>query len=110
MTLLEVVNYPQTQEDVVSNWQSAQSLVEDADTGVKIAAAPCLLALAVPCLPFCLQERRVLSGSWLAGLHYSLGHTISFCGCTRGHHVALESFSGKVLFFFFFFVSGDPTV
>lgn len=91
--------------------KSAQSLVEDADTVAKIAADPCLLALAVPCLPLSLQERSVLNGSWIAGLHYSLGRTTSFCGCTRGHHVALESFSGKGPFIYLFiFVSGDPTV
>ena len=59
--------------------KSAQSLVEDADTVAKIAADPCLLALAVPCLPLSLQERSVLNGSWIAGLHYSLGRTTSFC-------------------------------
>ena len=51
MTLLEDENYPGSQEDVVSNWELAQSLVENVVSGAEIAAAPGLLALAVPHLP-----------------------------------------------------------
>ena len=47
MTLLANVNYAGSQEDVVSNWQSTHSLMEDAVSGGKIAAAPCLPDLAV---------------------------------------------------------------
>ena len=47
------VNHPVSQEDLVSNWEPAQSLVEDAISGAKIAT--CLLALAVAHLPPCLQ-------------------------------------------------------
>ena len=52
-TLLADVNHPGSQEDLVSNWEPAQSLVEDAISGAEFA--PCLLALAVTCLPPCLQ-------------------------------------------------------
>ena len=52
MTLLADVNCPGPQEDLISNWEPAHSLVEDAVSGAEIA--PHLLALAVTCLPFCL--------------------------------------------------------
>ena len=54
-TLLADVNRLGSQEDMVSNWEPAHSLVEDAVSGAEIGAAPCFLALAVPCLPLCLQ-------------------------------------------------------
>ena len=47
------VNCPGSQEDLVSNWEPAHSLVEDAISGAEIAL--CLLALAVAHLPLCLQ-------------------------------------------------------
>ena len=47
-TLLVDVNHPGSQEDLVSNWEPAHNLVEDAVSGVEIA--PCLPALAVACL------------------------------------------------------------
>ena len=53
-TLLADVNRPESQEDLVSNWEPANILVEDAISGAKVA--PCLLALAVPCLPPVLQQ------------------------------------------------------
>ena len=46
------VNCPGSQEDLVSNWEPAHSLVEDAVSGALIA--PCFPALAVACLPLCL--------------------------------------------------------
>ena len=52
MTLLVNVNCPGSQEDLVSNWEPARSLVEDAISGAKIA--PHLPALAVARLPLCL--------------------------------------------------------
>ena len=69
MTLLVDVNRPGSQEDLVSNWETAHSLMEDAMSGAEIA--PCLLALAVPFAslppagdgPVCC---------WLALLWYSL--------------------------------------
>ena len=48
MTLLAVVNLPGSQEDVVSNWEPAHSLLEDSISGAEIGAASCLLALAIP--------------------------------------------------------------
>ena len=47
------VNCPGSQEGLVSNWEPAHSLVEDALSGAEIA--PHLSALAVACLPLCLQ-------------------------------------------------------
>ena len=46
VTLLEDVNHPGAQEDVVSSWEPAHGLVENAVSGAETAAAPCLLALA----------------------------------------------------------------
>ena len=45
------VNHPGSQEDVVSSWQPAHSLVENAVSGAEIAVAPCLLALAASLPP-----------------------------------------------------------
>ena len=47
-TLLNDISHPGSQEDVVSSWEPAHSLVEDAISGAEIVAAPCLLALALP--------------------------------------------------------------
>ena len=51
MTFLEGVNCSGSQEELVSNWDPAHSLVEDAISGVE--TAPLLPALAVACLPLC---------------------------------------------------------
>ena len=104
MTLLADVNHPESQEVVVSNWEPAHSLVEDAVSGAEIAAAPCLPALAVTHLPLCLrgQWEGVPVCSWLALLWYSLNPL--FCEQAR---LCIRAFRGKVLFFF---LSGDPTV
>ena len=72
MTLLADVNHPDFQEDVVSNWQPAHSLVEDVVSGAEIAAAPCFPALAVTHLPLCLQAGRALYYYQLALLWYLL--------------------------------------
>ena len=58
MTLLADVYPPGSQEDLVSNWEPAHSLVEDAFSGAKIAPFPLRL------LPACLSAS---SGGW-AGL------------------------------------------
>ena len=58
-TLLVEVNCPGSQEDLVSNWEPAHSLVEDAVSGAEIA--PRLLALAVARLPLWWGERLVHS-------------------------------------------------
>ena len=49
MTLLVDVNRPGSQEDLLSNWESARSLVEDALSGAEIA--PFRLWLPPACLP-----------------------------------------------------------
>ena len=48
MTLLVDVNRPGSQEDLVSNWEPARSLVEDAVSGAEIA--PFWLWLLPACL------------------------------------------------------------
>ena len=84
---------------MVSNWEPAHSLVEDAVSWDKIATAPCLLALAVAQLPLCFQE----VGAYMAA---SLLNPL-FCESTRGHHEALEPFVEMILYFC---LSGDPRV
>ena len=66
VTLLSDVNRPGSQEDVVSNWQPAHSLVEDASLWGLVGAATCLLALAVACMPlwlWCGDEACTLPAS-----------------------------------------------
>ena len=75
MTLLADVNCPGSQEDLVSNWEPAHNLLEDAAiSGTKIT--PCLLALAVACLPLCPQQGDGPARSGLALLWYSLNPLI----------------------------------
>ena len=57
---------PGSQEEVLSNWELAHSLVEDEVPGAEIAAPPCLLALAATYLPLCLQGERDIYSSWLS--------------------------------------------
>ena len=70
VTLLEDVNHEGSQEDLVSNWEPAHSLVEDTISGAKIA--PCLLALAIACLPLCFQH----------GMGWSTAGLLSFGVCS----------------------------
>ena len=51
--LLVDVNRQGSQEDLISNWEPAYSLVEDAISGAEIA--PRLLVLTVTCLPLRLR-------------------------------------------------------
>ena len=94
VTLLADVNHLGSQEDEVSNWEPAPSLVEDVISGAKIAAAPCLPALAISGLPLCLQGGRALNSSWLVLLRYLLGHKPLFYKCARGHHKESEPLEG----------------
>ena len=64
MTLPADVNYPGSQEDLVSNWDPAFILVEDDVSGAKVA--PHLPTLAVACLPLCFRRREGPVVSWLA--------------------------------------------
>ena len=60
-TLMADVNHPGSQQDLVSNWELAHRLVEDAVSGAKIA--PCLPALTVSRLPLCSSGGRGRSGA-----------------------------------------------
>ena len=64
------VDHPGSQEDLVSNWEPAHSLVKGAISGAEIA--PRLLALAVTHLSLCLWLGEGPVRSWLALLWYSL--------------------------------------
>ena len=104
-TLLADVNCLGSQEDLVSNWEPAHSLVEDAVSGAEIA--PCLLALAVTCLPLCLWWGDGPVHSWLALLWHSLNPL--FCVGAR-LWLRLELFVGQFslslsLFFFSLWLS-----
>ena len=96
-TLLVYVSQPQSQEDLDSSCESAHNLVEDAISGVEIA--PCLLALAVPHLPLCLQWGEGPARSGLALLWYSL--IPLFCD-QAGQCLRLEFFMGKFSLSLFF--------
>ena len=100
VTILASVNHPGSQEDLVSNWEPAHSLMEDAVSGAKIA--PFLLALAVTSLPLCLWSREGLVCSWLALLWCSLNPL--FCEQSR-LHFRLELFWGKFSLSLFLFLS-----
>ena len=86
MTLLADVFHPGPQEDLVSSWEPAHSVVEGAISVAEIAAACCLLALDVGSLPLCLQAGR---GRYAALLWYLLNPL--FCERVR-------AYQGKVLF------------
>ena len=105
MTLLLDVSHPGSQEHLVSNWEPACSLVEDAVSGAEIAS--CLPALAIASLPLCLRWGEGPIRSRLVLLWYSLSPL--FCEwawqCLR-----LELFTGKFSLSLSFFLSGYPTV
>ena len=63
-TLLADINHPGSQEDIVSNWEPAHSVVEDAGLWGEIA--PCLPALAGTHLPLCLWQGEEPAHSQLA--------------------------------------------
>ena len=94
--LLVDVSCPGSQEDLVSSWEPAHSLVEDALSGAEIA--PHLLALSVTCLPLCLWWGEALVCSWLALLWYL--HSPLFCEPVR---LCLRAFQEKVLSLSLFF-------
>ena len=91
-TLLADVNHLGSQEDVVSNWEP-HSLVEDAISGAEIAAAPCLLTLAVVGLPLCLQRwRGVHTDSQLSFVIHSILCSVSVPGWELEHLVGKTYF------------------
>ena len=96
------VSHPGSQEDLDSNCESAHNLVE---------IAPCLLALAVPHLPLCLQQGEGPARSGLALLWYSL--IPLFCD-QAGQCLRLELFMGKfslsLSLFLFLSLPGYPTL
>ena len=105
VTLLADVNCPGSPEDLVSNWEPAHSLVDDAISRAKIA--PCLPALAAACLPLYLwwgegpvHSQLGLLWCWLIPLFYERAR------------LCLRAFHGKVLSLSlsFFSHSGYPTV
>ena len=77
-TSLADVNHPGSQEDMVSNWEPADSLVEDTVSGAEIAVVPCLVALDVEHLPLSLWGGRALYDIWLTLLWYSLNPSVYF--------------------------------
>ena len=95
-TILVDVNRPGSQENLVSNWKPAHSLVEDAVSEPKIA--PCLSAPAVAHLPLCLKQGDGPVRSWLVLLWNSLSPL--FCEHTR-LCLRLELFAGKFSLSFF---------
>ena len=104
VTLLEDVNQAGSQEDLVSNWEPAPNLVEDAISGAEIA--PWLPA--VTRLPLCLWWGDGLVHSRLALLWYSLN--LLFCEQAR-LCLRIEIFVGKFsLSLFFPPLSGYHTV
>ena len=97
MTLLADVSHPGSQEDLVSNWEPAHSLVEDAISGAEIA--PRLLALAVARLLLCLWWGDGQVCSWITLLWYSLNPL--FCEQAR-LCLRLELFMGNFSLSLFF--------
>ena len=76
-------------------------------SGTEIAAASCLPALAVACLPVCLQQGGVYMQPLVFLWYSSILCSVSAPGCM------LEPFMGKFFFFFFFnsiSLFGDPKV
>ena len=92
VTLLADVNLPRAQEDLVSNWEPAHSLVEDAASGTEIA--PCLPALAVTHLPLVGEGAGPQPASSPVVLLNPL-----FCEWVR-LHLMLELYTGKFSLFF----------
>ena len=68
---------------MVSSWEPAHSLVEDALSGAEIVASPCLPALAVISLPLCLHVGWGQYEASLALLWYSVNPL--FCEQARLH-------------------------
>ena len=106
VTLLAGVNYPRSQEKVVSTWEPAHSLVEDAGLWDQDWSSPfssdsgCHTLASLP-----LVGGRGLVCSRLALLWYSVNSL--FCEQAR---LCVRAFHWKVLFFFFVSLSGNPII
>ena len=96
--LLVDVNRPKSQERLVTNWEPAHSLVEDAVSGAEIA--PRLPTLAVTWLPLCFQwgRGRSTAGQLSSGIH-------SILCSVSGPSCASELFVGRFSLSLFFFTS-----
>ena len=104
-TLLADVNHPGSQEDFISNWKPARSLVKGAVSEAEFAL--CLPALAVSRLPLCLQHGGGPVHSLLALLWYWLNPL--FCEPTS-LCLGLELFVGKFSLSLSLSLSDYPTV
>jgi len=100
VTLLADVNCPGSQEDLVSNWEPAHRLVEDAVSGLRLPPVFWLWLFAH--LPLCLWRGEGPVCSQLALLWYLLNPL--FCEWAW-LHIRLEPFTRKFSLSFFFSVS-----
>ena len=101
VTLLADVNRPGSQEDEVSKWEPAHGLVEDAVSGPKIAAAPCLLALALACCLSTSRDEGPYRQLACSLLFFAQSFVLWAC---QGSLCGDSVFHGKGLSFFFFFL------
>ena len=108
MTLLAFVNHPGSQEDLVSNWEPAHSLVEEAISGLRL---PLVFQLWLsPAFLSAYGGGTDQFCSWLGLLWYALNPL--FCELSR-LCLRLELFAGKFSLFLslsLFFLSDYPTV
>ena len=74
------VNHSGSQEDGVSSWEPAHSLVEDAISGAEIVAAPCLQA----CLCFWAGRGQFAAAGWVPFAIHSIFCSVKGLGCTLG--------------------------
>ena len=93
--LLAHINHPGSQEDLVSNWEPANSLVEDAVSELRLPLVFWLWLFV--CLPLCLRRGEGLVRSQLAlfGIRSTLC-SLSEPGCMLGQSLLREN----SLFFF----------
>ena len=84
-----------SQEHVVSDWQTAHSLVGTCSLWSRDCSGPLPIAS-----PASLPPRSAINGSQFALLWYSLGHNPLLCEHARGHRVALEPSREKGPLFF----------
>ena len=96
-----------TVQDPRKTWLATGSLLslfEDVVSGAEIAVSPCLLPLAVACLPLWLWGSRALYGSCITLFWYLFNPL--FCECARGHQSKLEPLVGMVSLYIYIFQFG----